>query len=358
MNWPLHGSNPNYVYEYMGLPMPKEVIDFSVNLNPFGSPAEVKRKWSSWFAAVDDYPDPTGKELIGHIAEKEQLPMGSVLLGNGAAEIITLLARMFAGKRVLLIQPTFSEYERTCAAYGCSISYMTLTEGTWKLQPDELESELAAADVLFLCHPNNPTGIVYSEDFLVKILKACRKHDCYLVVDEAFYDFLEEPITMVPMINDFPNLAVVRSLTKMYAIAGLRLGYLLAAPKIIEKLQPYQPHWSVNALAMLAGKECLLAEDYVHRTRTFISAERKKMVHSLREQGYLVSDSKVNFYLLRDPDLDDQLPLFLFLLKRGIVARHTANYHGLNGRWLRFAVKQTKENDILMEALTTWKNRD
>lgn len=356
MDWPLHGSNPQYVYEHLQLTMPKQVTDFSVNLNPFGPPAVVREKWAGWFNEIEDYPDPTGKELVEIIAGQEQVTVSSVLLGNGGAEIIALLASMFAGKRVLLIQPTFSEYERMCKANGCQISYLTVPENDWEIQLPALEEQLTHADVLFLCHPNNPTGVTYSNDLLLNIMEACQRSECQLVIDEAFYDFLEKPNSGLS-IKDNPDLIVIRSLTKMYAMAGLRLGYVLAAPEMIEKLHRLQPHWSVNALALLAGKECLLAEDYAERTRDFIAGERKRIIPALREAGYLVSDSKVNFYLLRDPDLAEQLPLFTFLLEKRIVARHTANYHGLNGRWLRFAIKQAEANNILLEALVAWKHR-
>ncbi|ASK61855.1 threonine-phosphate decarboxylase [Virgibacillus phasianinus] len=357
MNWPIHGSNPQYIYNHLQLPMPKNIIDFSVNVNPFGPPALLKEKWIRWFAAVSDYPDPNNSELIEVISEKEKLPRSSILPGNGGAELIGLLAKMFSGKRVLLIQPTFSEYERMCTANGCQISNLILKENDWEIPVDDLSSKLARADVLFLCHPNNPTGIIYSEQLLLQIVNACQQQDCFLVIDEAFYDFTDESNTIASYLKDYNMLIIIRSMTKMYAIPGLRLGYILAAPSIIKELHQNQAHWSVNALALLAGKECLLADNYINKTKTFVSIERKRMVHALQQAGYLVSASRVNFYLVRDPELGDQLPLFMFLVKKGIVARHTANYQGLNGRWLRFSIKQTHENDILLKELLAWKKK-
>ncbi|WML43031.1 threonine-phosphate decarboxylase CobD [Neobacillus sp. PS3-40] len=357
MNWPLHGSNPQYVYQSLQLPMPKVIIDFSVNLNPFGPPDSLKRNWPQWLGYIEDYPDPEGRDLVEILYEKEKLPKESILLGNGGAELITLLARMLLGKRVLLIQPTFTEYEQMCRAYGCHISHMVLQEGSWELNVKLLTSKIKKSDALFLCHPNNPMGIVYSESLLLDILKVCQQQQCFMIVDEAFYDFLDESQTLAPLIKNNEYLIVIRSLTKMYSIAGLRLGYLMANQSIIRELKSYQPQWSVNTLALLAGKECLSDEDHVNKTRLFIKGERNRVVKALKDDGYLLSDSKVNFYLLRDPLLDQQLPLFLFLLKKGFVPRHTANYLGLQGRWLRFAIKQRQENDLLLEALREWKSR-
>lgn len=355
MNWPLHGANAHYLYEFLDEPMPENVIDFSANINPFGPPAGIKANWSGWLDDISDYPDPNGKELVELIAEQEHLPEASVLLGNGGAELITLVARMLAGKRVLLIQPTFSEYGRVCRAAGCEVTNLVLQEGNWQLRVADLIPKLAEVDAVFLCHPNNPTGVIYPESLVEEIVSACQKHDCLLIVDEAFYDFLDNQQTVAPLLEAYTNLVVIRSLTKMYAIAGLRLGYLLGPAEIVQQLQSFQPHWSVNTLALLAGKKCLLTEKHAAKTRAFISGERERIVAALGRTGYRISPSRANYYLLQDPDLNEQLPLFQFLLKKGIVPRHTANYQGLNGRWMRFAVKQSWQNDILLEALREWR---
>lgn len=358
MAWPLHGSNPYYVYEHMCLTMPDTVVDFSVNLNPFGPPESLKQHWDGWFDKITDYPDPDGRQLKKQIAETAQISESAILLGNGGAELISLLAQFFQRKRILIIDPSFSEYERMCQAYNCQISHFTLRENDWKLPLDEMDKQIKENDVLFLCHPNNPTGISYTIEELLKIATLCKKNDCYLVIDEAFYDFLLDPKTIVGFLRDFSNVMILRSLTKMYAIAGLRLGYMLAAPSLIERFRRYQVHWNVNALAIAAGIKCLQTTDYVQRTQEFIGEERGRLFSVLRKNGYQMSNSDVNFYLLRDPQLDEQLPLFRFLLERGLVPRHTANYRGLNGRWLRFSIKQAEQNDRLMEELIKWKSTD
>lgn len=358
MKWPLHGSNPQYIYETLQLAMPKQVIDFSVNLNPFGPPSSLKKNWLDWFEHIEDYPDPQGSELKELIAKKENVSVDSILLGNGGAELITLLASFLAKKRVLLIQPTFAEYGKMCQAYRCDISHLHLQEGEWHIRSkrEYLIEQIRQVDALFLCHPNNPTGVAYSTSTLTAIMEACEQHECFMIIDEAFYDFLDDKRTLAPFIKNNPNLIVIRSLTKMYAIAGLRLGFLLADPKVIHNMSKLQPHWSVNALALAAGKVCMQEEEYVDDARQFVQKERNRLMKLLREAGFYISNSEVNFYLLKDPTLDDQFPLFIYLLKKGIVPRHTVNYRGLEGRWLRFGVKQTAKNDLLLEALLAWKN--
>jgi len=355
LSLPLHGSNPDYLYEALKILMPDEIIDFSVNLNPFGPPRMLKEKWSEWFSFIEDYPDPNGKELIQMISDKEGINEASIMLGNGGAELITLIASYFSGKHIGIIQPTFSEYEKVSKAYGCDVTYIKLQENDWNLDTGALSNQIASLDALFLCNPNNPTGIIYSNSQLIEILKICEKKRCYLVVDEAFYDFLEEEQSLSEFVTESNYLIIIRSLTKMYSIAGLRLGFLMANHQLVAKLKSIQPHWSVNALALEAGKEVLNEKEYVRKTKQFIHKERKRMMIELRGLGYHVSNSKVNFYLLKDPSLDNQLPLINYLLKRGIVPRHTENFPGLDGRWLRFAIRQKDENNVLMEALTQWK---
>jgi threonine-phosphate decarboxylase len=311
-----------------------------------------------WLEHIVDYPDPKGERLVGLIAKKEQVQKESILLGNGGAELLALLGKMLAKKRVVIVQPTFAEYEKICRAHGCHVSYFQLKEESGrKLDTDLLLDEIKNADALFLCHPNNPAGTVFPESALLEMLAACQKHQCFLIVDEAFEDFLEDRRSLAPYIKQNARLIIVRSLTKMYAIAGLRLGFLLGPPQVIAALRSVQPYWPVNALALLAGEVCLREEEHAGQTRQWIGRERARIFASLRSAGYTLSDSKVNFYLLKDPALDDQFPLLVYLLTKGIVPRHTMNYPGLDGRWLRFGVRQKKENDILLEALWQWKNQ-
>ena len=355
MKLPSHGSNPSYLYKALELPMPEQIIDFSVNLNPFGPPMKIKDNWSAWFPLIEDYPDPYGKELTELISELEDVDTGNIMLGNGAAELISLILNYLSGKHIGIVQPSFSEYEKASRANHCDVTYIHLPKDDWGLDVETLSMQLDSLDALFLCNPNNPTGINYSTTALLDMLKLCEKHHCYLIVDEAFLDFAEDGQSLSTFIKESDYLIILRSLTKMYAIAGLRLGFLMTNQKLLDKLQSMQPHWNVNALALEAGKEALKDKDYVYQTKQYIQKERDRMMYELKKLGYLLSDSMVNFYLLRDPSFKNQSPLIMYLLKKGIVPRHTKNYPGLDGRWLRFAIRQQEENDVLLEALKAWK---
>ncbi|QED46341.1 threonine-phosphate decarboxylase CobD [Cytobacillus dafuensis] len=357
MNWPAHGSNPQYLFSALKLPMPDKKIDFSANINPLGPPPILKEKWNQLFLALSDYPDPLGYELKKKLSEKEKIEESHILIGNGGAELIALIGRILTGKRAIIVQPAFSEYEEACRVNSCAVEYHQLMPDQWELGIEELAAKLGNKDALFLCNPCNPTGVYYSQSTLIELIKECERQDCLCIIDEAFYDFLSEYESIIPYIHEFSNLIVIRSMTKMFAIPGLRLGYLMANPSIINQLAASQPHWSVNSLALSAGEWCIESEAHIRATRDLIQNERERLFRFYKEKEFVVSPSLVNFYLLKDPIIVDQMPLFQFLITKGIIPRHTMNFPGLQGRWLRFAIKSPNENDRLMEAMEEWRNR-
>ncbi len=352
MDLPKHGSNPKYLYQKMNLAIPEELIDFSVNLNPWGPPIKIFAQWDQWKNEIIDYPDPLGQELKIKISNKENLNLDQILLGNGAAELIQLLAIHFREQKIGIFQPTFSEYERMTSAYDAKISYLSLDQLSKTSYIKEVTQEQVA---IFLCQPNNPTGETLSQRSLDKLLKECEKNNCYLIIDEAFYDFSLASHSMVSSIKSSQYLIILRSATKMYSIAGIRLGYLFASAELVNSLRAYQSYWSVNALALKMGEILIEEEEFVIETQLKIAKIRNHIFPLLEELGFLLSDSQVNFFLLRDPQLKRQKELMVFLLKKGIVPRHTENYPGLDGNWLRFAIRPFAEMNQLLEALEEWK---
>ena len=357
MKWPAHGSNPQYLFSALHIPQPNELLDLSANINPLGPPPILREKWGQLFEVISDYPDPKGLELKKKLAKKEQIEESQILIGNGGAELISLIGRLLAGKRVIIVQPAFSEYEEACQINNCTVEYVQLTADKWELDVHALSGKLKDADALFLCNPCNPTGVYYPKTTLIELMQQCQKNHCLSIVDEAFHDFLTEYESIVHCINEFENLLIIRSMTKMFAIPGLRLGYLLGNESIIEQIAAYQPQWSMNALALKAGEWCFESESFVEETRALMETERERLFAFYEENGFVVSPSRVNFYLLKDPTEEDQLPLFHFLLERGIIPRHTMNFPGLEGEWLRFAIKGPKHNEKLMEAMMDWRNQ-
>lgn len=354
MSLPSHGANPAHLYKASGVQEPERILDFSVNTNPFGSPDWLQQKWASFLHTIDQYPDPSGQKAVSAIARRFHLADGQVLLGNGAAEIIHFIARYAAGQKAVIVAPAFSEYEDACKAYGCLIEHVITDIHHWRLPVDILAEKAKDAAVLFICTPNNPTGQVFQEADIISLLERTKNSKAIIVIDEAFYDFAGD-YSLVRFIDLFPHLAVMHSLTKMYAVAGLRIGYAAASATIIAKLQAYRPHWNVNSVALQVAEMIAQDFEYAPETRKRVDVERIRMKQALFKLGFQVLPSAVNFYLLKDPSLDNQRPLLEFLLQRGIVLRHTENFHGLDGKWLRSAVKQEVENNQLLAALQEWK---
>ncbi|MFD1416401.1 threonine-phosphate decarboxylase CobD [Oceanobacillus jeddahense] len=358
MQLPAHGSNTKYVYDSLGMKQPEQIIDFSVNTNPLGAPEVLREKWDEWFDVINDYPDPYANNLMEQLAVQENIPVTHLLAGNGAAEIITLIARYLTGSRVAVIHPAFSEYATACENEDCEVIPIVLSEPDWNLDAAALENQLQGVKAVFLCNPNNPTGMHYQRETVEAFMEICKKTNTLCIIDEAFYDFLPEPVTYIKTVLHQEHVLIIRSLTKMYSIAGLRLGFLAGNPALLQKISKSKPHWSVNALAMKAGIACLQDKAHVAETRKFIEAERAVIFQKLEELGFEYSLSRLNFYLLRDPALPVQKRLFQYLLKQGLVLRHTENFPGIEGKRLRVAVKQPEANKKLLEALTVWKQEN
>ncbi|PLT35941.1 threonine-phosphate decarboxylase CobD [Bacillus sp. V5-8f] len=361
---PSHGSNSHYLYESLKIAKPSSIIDFSANINPLGPSSNLEERWLDSFHLVKDYPDPQAEGLLRLLAAKEKLTTDMILIGNGGAELITLIGRFLSGKKVLILQPSFSEYEQACISSGCEVSYHILKEGSWELELEPLLPLIEKVDALFLCTPNNPTGVSFKEEAVLQLLEECKSRQCLVIIDEAFHDFLDHDFTYArgsdpqhgTAIKYFPNLLILRSLTKMYAIPGLRLGFLIGDPDIVGQISRFRPHWSVNSLAIMAGELSLRDEKHIEATRNLIRQERTKLIGFFKKYDFSISDSQVNFYLLRDERNRDSLSLLKFLMEKGIVPRHTYNFPGLDGRWLRFAVKNSQDNERLMEVLEQWRN--
>ncbi|RKL66200.1 threonine-phosphate decarboxylase [Salipaludibacillus neizhouensis] len=358
MKWPSHGGQPEALRESLGFPMSSDVIDFSANINPLGPPTWMKKELGKHFTELIKYPDPTYFKARKSLAFSEDLQPDQVLVTNGGAEAIFLIAKLFEGKQAIVVHPTFLEYERACFHYHLKVkdAFFSLDE-EFDLPIDKMIMECKTTDVMFLCRPNNPSGTIIKEETVRRLLIEGKKHNTYIVVDEAFVDFLPgEEASLSGLLSDYENLIILRSMTKMYAIPGLRVGYILADKKIIKQAGDGQIPWSVNTLAanFIPG----MVEDklFLEKTKTWLQTELTFLREELDKLNFYMSSTHVNFYLLRDREFPMETDLlFKHLLKAGIVARHTFNFKGLDGHFLRLAVRSSHENKVLLEALKNWR---
>ncbi|WP_046079862.1 threonine-phosphate decarboxylase CobD [Halomonas sp. HG01] len=360
--WPAHGGRIAPLLARHGLPADHPVIDFSANLNPLGPPPWLGDWLSDWMseplggaASLARYPDPDDDRARRAIAANDGVAPARVLVTNGGIEAIHLAAARHAGGRALVIEPTFCEYALACARHGLEVERLGLSMPEFRLDLDAAEAALAGVEIAFLCRPNNPSGTLVPRADVERLLARADQTGTTLVVDEAFVDFTEHEERLTPLLERSPNLLLLRSLTKLFDVPGLRLGYLLGAPEAVARLADLQMPWSVNALALGLAAPLLADEDYLARTRAWLAAERD-LPERARALGYTVPETHANFLLLRGgEDAEDAGALFAFLLERGLLARHTHGFPGLDGAWLRLALRGGDDNARLLEALAAWR---
>lgn len=355
MNLPDHGANPHRLFEQIGLEQPESMLDFSENVHPFGPPDFMEQVWPDMLELIRRYPDPDAEPFRSAAAAYHHIEPERVAAGNGAAEIFTWLAKRYRGKRVVLIEPAFSEYRKTLEAEGAEIVVVQLTEQNgWRLQLEDAIKLLENSAALYICNPHNPTGLMLAQSEVVRLAEACRVANCELVLDEAFIDFAGEQHSLIGRQNEFPNLIVVRSMTKMYAIPGLRLGYAIADAGVIEELKQGAAHWNVNAISSSLGAGCFDEEEYRKKVIEAATKERERMEHFLNGKGCKTTGSAVNFLAFRLPEDKDVERFFMDMLKNGMVLRHTNSFRGMDGQWFRIGMKAPEQMEGLREAIGTW----
>lgn len=325
-------------------------LDFSANVSPLGVPQGVQTAIAKAAQTADRYPDPLCRALRKAIGEAERLPPEWILCGNGAADLIWRLAGAQRPRRAVLPAPSFAEYEAALRSVQCQIQHVLLeAETDFSVEEPFVQAIDAKTDIVFLCEPNNPTGRTTAMPLLRQIVAQCTAVGATLVVDECFLDFLEEPEThtLVSLLQTHPRLVIVKAFTKLYAMAGVRLGYLLCSDlALLEKLRLAGSPWSVSSLAQAAGVAALQEKAYVLQVRSLIQSQRPLLKQGLQSLGLRVIPGEANYLLFQC-----QTPLLEPLRERGILLRSCANYQGLDDTWYRTAVRTEKENGRLLAAL-------
>jgi len=345
----MHGGDIYSLSESLRVPE-RRIIDFSASINPLGISNKIKAELRSYLKFLHHYPDSECRRLKRHISRHIDIDENRIICGNGSTELIYLIVRALKPERVLLPVPTFSEYERAIRTYckNSRIDYLYLYEDNFfRLLPDRFIEALKDHDMAFICNPNNPTAQSLSIDELKEIIKKSSKKGCLLVIDEAFIDF-EPENSVTKIFNDTSNTIVLRSMTKFYGFAGLRLGYGLLPEGIIDVIKEYKEPWTVNTLAQRAGVIALKDKHYRKKTFEYLKKEKQFLEGAFRKLRINFFPSKINFYLLRD----DRAPeIVARLRKEGILVRDCSNFRGLDKRFIRVAVRTHRENAILIKKL-------
>jgi len=354
----LHGGKIWEIAQETGI-KPKELLDFSANINPLGpSPKAISAiRDSLW--RLPHYPEPDSTTLRQRIAKRFSTTLDSVIVGNGSTEIIHLFAeaRLQRKGKIIIPQPTFAEYEAATRRFGGQTRLVFARPRAFSLPLDEIDSEMGAkTKAVFICNPNNPTGELIERKRIVETVERAGKKNIPVLIDETFIEFSEkeQDSTLVPLAPDSPNLIVLRSLTKMYALTGLRVGYAIGYRGIIRSILKRKEPWNINCLAEAATLASLGDEDYVKRTKELTRRERQFLQTQLSQiQGLESFPSDTNFLLVCTKETKrTSHEIQSNLLKKGIIVRDCSSFRGLDHFFIRVAVKKRAQNKRLIAALS------
>jgi len=342
-----------------------EWLDFSANINPRGILPEVRRAITDNIDGLIHYPDTEAARLRQAISSCYAVPYDSVLPCNGGAELLYLFAHVVRPRRVLLPVPSFNDYERAALAAGAEVVYEPLQESeAFRPDVERLRDAMTTADCLMLGNPNNPTGVLMTREQLLPLIDRAEETGTWLIMDESFLDFRpdSERYTVAGLVADHPHLLVLHSLTKFFALPGLRLGFGIAAPALMGRLLAGKDVWNVNSLAQVAGTAALelmaARPELRQEMQDSVRREALLLAMGLSElPGMKVYEPSVNFVFL-NMNADVTVPhrtsgaLTAALRQKGILVRDCANYPGLDGEsYLRLAVTDSQKRMKLIFAL-------
>lgn len=327
-----------------------DALDFSANVSPLGLPQGVADAIVAALPTADRYPDPLCRELRTALSRAEQLPEPWILCGNGAADLIYRLVWTLKPRRALLPAPTFAEYAAALESVGCEVKRKTLHEADdFAVTEAFVQAVNQSIDLVFLCQPNNPTGQITPPELVQRLVRRCADCGAVLVVDECFLDFLQQrdALTAKPLLQTAPNLVILKAFTKLYAMAGVRLGYALCSnTALLAKMQAAGQPWGVSSLAQAAGTAALRETAYADAVRALIADQRPRLAAGLRALGLQVIEGSANYLLFRAPET-----LGAALQQRGVCLRSCGNYPGLSAGWYRTAVRTAPENEQLLQTM-------
>ena len=321
-------------------------MDFSVNTNPLGMPEGMEEALCAAIKKCGQYPDMRAEELYGAISSSFQIPREYLLFGNGASELFMAIVHGLRPRRTVIPVPSFYGYEYAAGAVSGEIVYYSLEE-TNQFLPDEGLIDILTEDVdlLFLANPNNPTGKLTDRAYLEKLLEVCREKQITVVLDECFLAFCAGARSLLPEIEKYEHLLLVGAFTKIFAIPGVRLGYLVCSnQELMEKIKRQLPEWNLSVFAQAAGAVCGNQSEFIARTAHYVRAERAFLENGLQKLGIRVYPGEANFILLRS-----EKPLYEGLLERGILIRDCGNFRGLSKGYYRIAIRTRAENEKLLK---------
>ncbi len=339
-----------------------KIIDFSASINPFGlnkNAIKIIRNSRLIKIFVENYPESCSETLIDALSVYHNISKNLLFPGAGATDLIFNIAQVIRPKTVIIVEPSFLEYERAAISVKSSLIHInTYLINNFKLSGKSYLNllknikKINKNDLVFIASPSNPTGIITTFDNIKEILNLLKKKGAFLVLDESFMDFCEK-FSAKYMIDEYDNLIIIRSLTKFFAMPGERLGYIIADNKIIKKFSKNIIPWKITNLGTAIAISSLNSKDYI----TNMLQKLKKIKYNLHNKlktldVFEIIQGEANFFLMRIKSKEfNALDLKNYLLKSGILIRYCGNYHGLDDKYFRIAVRKKFENDYLIKKL-------
>ena len=352
----VHGGNVHKASRILQTSL-DQILDFSANINPLGMSAKGIDAVNDALHDVIHYPDPDMTHLFSITSELWDMHKECIAFGNGAAELIYAICRLPEIRGVYVPAPGFSEYSHGAKSCGLPITEYKLHFDAelfrFSYDVDNMLQDLRQSKhrLVFIGNPNNPCGTLWT-DRGPEIFDVCQENGHYLVFDESFIDFLGSTYSMRNYVKDYDNVIIVHSLTKFYAVPGLRIGAMVANSKVIETIKGCIPAWSVNHLAQVYSEEALQDTAYREESRHLLETEKERLYKELSQiEGIRVVKPSVNYILGHIEDRYSLEDMIQFLYEQSILIRDCSQYTGLGPNWFRVAVKDRSKNEMLIDAL-------
>jgi threonine-phosphate decarboxylase len=324
----------------------REVLDFSANINPFGPSQKALEAIKEAVDLIGVYPDEYPVQLTRCLSERLQIAPDNILAGNGATDLLYFWIRSIRPRRATVVVPTFSEYRRALENVGCEIATVQLSTRDFFRLPTGID----ATELVIVTNPNNPTGAYMPPEEMIEWVGRFDV-STQIFIDEAFIEFTAQP-SLVRHINRFPNMWILRSMTKFYALPGLRLGYLVGS-RVRELLEKREP-WQVNSLAEAAGIASLEDRAYEEATLQLVQRERIRLWKELQNLNSIDAfPTSANFFFASCASDELLNQLIAKLMENRILIRDCRGIEGLNGPHFRFGIKRRQENDVLLRHIRT-----
>jgi threonine-phosphate decarboxylase len=350
----VHGAEVLGAAEESGL-LPQEILDFSSSVNPLGPSKKALDAAKCAFSQIAAYPDSNSNELRQVIASHFGIDKSNIIVGNGSTELVYLFAEVFMkkGDKAVMPAPTFGEYASAVCKTGEAPKFVKLGK-TFTLEPRVLKRDIAGAKLVFLCNPNNPTSMLIPKETLKDIIETALAQDTLVFLDEDFLEFVdgEKSLSMINKIGKYPNLFVLRSFTKIFGLTGLRVGYGIANPEIINVLSSAKIPWNVNCVAQAAAVAALKDEQHLRVTLELIRKEKAWLMGEFGKfDGFKFTEPDANFFFI---DIHESgftaAELKSKMLDQGILIRDCTSFKGLDEFYVRVAVKTHQENERMLSA--------